>query len=494
MEPKTAPAQQLSRKFRILIHCTIAVLLLTGGTLFADSRPVYHRVRSGDTLSELAVKYRTSVSRLKKWNGIRNGSSIRIGQRLKVGWRKVKSKQVSSSRAAAVSSASTGLRNVYYRVRRGDTLSEIAVKYRTSVSRLRRWNGLKSGSVLHVGKRLKVGVRRGLVWQEISPHTQVRVPGGYNLRKPRSRTFENDHFRAEIFARRFARGEAVYLELLPQTRKDAKAFPAGFSLSYDGKKVPLSRTSFGYSGLFALPPGKAAGRYRLVINADHGGDKGTESKSYVYNLPVAETRFRTHTRRVYLGNYDRPKPELTPEQKQAQKEKWDRRRKLISESSAKKREVFGIWSDNSFSNRLSHPRNLHKITSPFYTKRRTVQWYRKGGKKHFKKPRVRYHEGTDLRGRWGDPIYAMADGKVVCAQRMYFEGNFIVIDHGQGVFTGYMHLSKFNIREGATVQAGQLLGKAGATGATRGAHLHLNLWIRGVPVEPLSLLSLPIRR
>ena len=69
-----------------------------------------------------------------------------------------------------------------------------------------------------------------------------------------------------------------------------------------------------------------------------------------------------------------------------------------------------------------------------------------------------------------------------------------MIDHGNGIFTGYMHLSKFEVREGDRVKAGQLIGESGATGRARGAHLHLNLWIRGTPVDPLSLLSLPVRQ
>lgn len=109
------------------------------------------------------------------------------------------------------------------------------------------------------------------------------------------------------------------------------------------------------------------------------------------------------------------------------------------------------------------------------------------------KPRVRIHKGIDLRARTGTPIYSIADGRVVIAKRMVFEGNFVLVEHGQGIFSGYMHLSKINVRKNKKIRSGQLIGYSGATGAVSGAHLHLLLQIRNVPVDPLSLLSLPVR-
>ena len=99
-----------------------------------------------------------------------------------------------------------------------------------------------------------------------------------------------------------------------------------------------------------------------------------------------------------------------------------------------------------------------------------------------------YHRGVDLRGAEGTPIKAMADGKVVIAQNMYFAGNTVYLDHGQGVISSYAHMSRLDVKPGEMVKAGQQIGLVGATGRVTGPHLHLGLNILGVAVDPLSLV------
>jgi murein DD-endopeptidase len=118
------------------------------------------------------------------------------------------------------------------------------------------------------------------------------------------------------------------------------------------------------------------------------------------------------------------------------------------------------------------------VTSPFYVKRLY------GPKK------VRPHGGIDLRGNVGEPIYAIQSGKVVIAERMYFEGIFTVIDHGNKMFTLYMHQSKLHVKEGDLVQKGDLIGEIGSTGMSTGPHLHLGLKVDGMVLNPLSVLGL----
>jgi murein DD-endopeptidase MepM/ murein hydrolase activator NlpD len=75
---------------------------------------------------------------------------------------------------------------------------------------------------------------------------------------------------------------------------------------------------------------------------------------------------------------------------------------------------------------------------------------------------------------------------------MYFEGNFIVVDHGQGLLSLYLHLSEFKVKEGDQVQAGEVIGLSGGTGRATGAHLHLAIRWQGVYLDPAVLLKLPI--
>lgn len=110
-----------------------------------------------------------------------------------------------------------------------------------------------------------------------------------------------------------------------------------------------------------------------------------------------------------------------------------------------------------------------------------------GGKRMFNGEVRSYHRGTDLRGATGTPVRAIADGKVALAEPMYFSGNVIYIDHGQGVVSLYAHLSEIQVKPGDQVSAGQEIGRVGATGRVTGPHLHLGLVLLGQSVNPLSL-------
>lgn len=104
-------------------------------------------------------------------------------------------------------------------------------------------------------------------------------------------------------------------------------------------------------------------------------------------------------------------------------------------------------------------------------------------------PRSR-HRGVDLRGETGTPILAMGAGKVVIADKYYFSGNVVYIDHGQGVVSLYAHMSSIGVRTGDMVEAGQPIGLVGATGRVTGPHLHLGVNVLGFAVDPFSLLAM----
>lgn len=86
-------------------------------------------------------------------------------------------------------------------------------------------------------------------------------------------------------------------------------------------------------------------------------------------------------------------------------------------------------------------------------------------------------------------IYAVAPGTVVLAEFLDVRGNAVIIDHGWGVYSGYWHQSKLNVKQGDWVQAGQIIGEVGTTGRSNGAHLHLEVWVGGIQVEPLDWLA-----
>lgn len=100
------------------------------------------------------------------------------------------------------------------------------------------------------------------------------------------------------------------------------------------------------------------------------------------------------------------------------------------------------------------------------------------------------HQGLDFRVPAGTEVAATNSGKVILARPLFFEGNCIVIDHGQGLLSLYLHLSEFLINEGDEVKKGQPIGISGGTGRATGPHLHLAVRWQGEYLNPQVLLTL----
>ena len=100
----------------------------------------------------------------------------------------------------------------------------------------------------------------------------------------------------------------------------------------------------------------------------------------------------------------------------------------------------------------------------------------------------RSHQGIDIDGVTGDPVVAAAAGEVIFAGPYAGYGNAVAIDHGDGLRTLYAHLSAFGVRKGNIVAKGQVIGLVGCTGHCFGDHLHFEVLVNGVPVDPLVYL------
>ena len=124
---------------------------------------------------------------------------------------------------------------------------------------------------------------------------------------------------------------------------------------------------------------------------------------------------------------------------------------------------------------ISAPVNLHvvQMSSPF------------GMRIHPKYGVPRWHEGIDLRGAVGTPIYATGPGVVTQARYASGYGNLVEINHGYGYSTRYGHLSRIIVSEGQRVMRGQPIGFMGATGVATGCHLHYEVRLRGITRNPL---------
>ena len=114
----------------------------------------------------------------------------------------------------------------------------------------------------------------------------------------------------------------------------------------------------------------------------------------------------------------------------------------------------------------------HCVNSPFGVKRL-----------HNGKPSGNYHRGLDQASPAATPIHAAASGRVKVAQMFVMHGGTVGIDHGQGLTTHYLHMSKILAQEGQTVKQGDVIGEVGSTGFATGAHLHWGLYLFGVPLN-----------
>jgi len=103
------------------------------------------------------------------------------------------------------------------------------------------------------------------------------------------------------------------------------------------------------------------------------------------------------------------------------------------------------------------------------------------------------HSGLDYAAQTGTPDVAANRGRVALIGDFFFGGRTVALDHGQGLYTLYMHLERVQVAEGALVERGETIGAVGSTGRATGPHLHWGAQLRRARVDPAGLLALPLR-
>lgn len=135
--------------------------------------------------------------------------------------------------------------------------------------------------------------------------------------------------------------------------------------------------------------------------------------------------------------------------------------------------IAGIVAFYIYINRKQKAKALSNIPMPLPVKNVITSEF--GDRVHPVDGIEKFHNGIDIRGAVGDPVYAPADGRVSSIYTNDAGGNQLIIKHDNGYTTGYAHLSKYHVKSGDRVVKGQLIAEIGNTGKTTGSHLHLTL-------------------
>jgi biotin carboxyl carrier protein len=269
--------------------------------------------------------------------------------------------------------------------------------------------------------------------------------------------------------------ESEGLEGFPPAIQSAGYSPRNFIQGHTNVirvKAPQGTEISGSLGDYPLHFFSQNGETYLALQGLHAKEStGLKQLSIFGTLPDGTPFAHTQMVEVISGNYgyrdivgvpaETVGVEITEQETQALKEYTD----LASETK--------YWSGNFYE---PVPSNLFGAYSAYFGNRRS---YNGSGYYYF-------HSGLDYFSQLGGEIYAAAPGKVVYTGSLLLHGNTTLIDHGWGVFTLYAHQSEILVQVGQQVKAGQLVGKVGSTGRSTGAHLHVEVWVGGIQVDPLD--------
>jgi len=430
----------------------------------APQLPATHVVLEGETLFTIAELYGASVESLQLLNNIDDPELIFIGQEL-------------SLPGGEGEGAAT-----IHTIQLGDSLESLAAAYQTTETEIASSNWLISREIMVVGKPLVIVSETGSVVPETIFGTAYIVkPGdtsltisaqyglppssliaandlpyptyllpGHRLRIPADDVYQilpGNWSRMRLFPLPLAQGAsaAVYIENIGQGFD-----PAG---QVAGQELQFTPEAGGFVALIGIDAFTAPGIYTVELT-----DQSRASKPFFQNILLESSNFGLQTITVPADKQSLLAPEIRQNE------------------DAFLATIYNVIEGGSV---WTAPFTL-PISNTFITAGYGDARSYNGG------PIEIYHTGIDLSGAIGAKIYAPAPGKVVLSQTLTLRGNSLIINHGLGVMTGYYHLSKILVEEGESIGAGQVIAEAGSTGLSSGPHLHWDLRIRNVPVDPLQ--------
>lgn len=459
-------------RFFVLLLSTVILIIFYSPAFAQDGETdePYYIVQEGDSLWGIAARFGIDVEDLQLANDINDTSQISVGMRLVipgltgVEWRldtivvMYGETLRSLSRNYAISESALAQLNRLIspaELYAGATLIVpfIENQYSSSVGRtiLTPGQSLLELAVLHVDDAWKIALQNSLsnTWSAV-PGSGLDVAGKSSADAPAG------------LPEAVTKVEIDPLVMIQGGTEVVKVYvPQGVTLrgSLGDRTLNFFTQEYGYvalQGIHALLP---TGLYALTLKGELPND---QSFAFSQNVLVRDANF------PYDPSLEVDPVTVDPAITEPEKKLWE---SLGAPVTMEKR-----WQ-GVFASPV--PNDFRDCWTSLFGNRRSYN----GG------PYDSFHSGLDFCGRVGTELYAAAPGKVVYTDMLTVRGGVIVIDHGWGVYTAYDHLSESFVQVGESVQPGQLIGLGGATGRTTGPHLHWEVWVGGVQVNPVDWLE-----
>ncbi len=235
--------------------------------------------------------------------------------------------------------------------------------------------------------------------------------------------------------------------------------PESISLLVNGQAQPFYPTGNGYRALLGTDPSSSTGTHQVKLTATYQGGFATTSTS---GFTLQPGSFATRTITLPTNKTPLLSPAVGAQEVN------------LSESALSTRTLDQLWQGP-----FTLPLGNAPIDSPYGywgVYNGTPEWF---------------HEGVDFTAAAGAPVHASATGVVVLSKALPRGGNTVIINHGQGVLSEYLHLETMAVQAGQTVTQGQIVGTVGSTGLTTGPGLHWAVFVNGIPVNPLLWATAP---
>ncbi len=436
---EVAKANGITDNDSIVVGQRLIIPLIQG----LPDEPLSHTALAGETIHSIATAYGKTADELLSLNGLAEDAEVYVGQRLVIVPGELEAEPAptsvqagaeetspSSSQPLSPSAANPLLADpnfaFFHTVEAGDTVFDIGMRFNMTVSDIARENNLQDPTQISIGQRLLIpGIEPPRLAQDLPDIVTSFTIDPLILEEGRTARF-----------------------------KVQTSVPVQVSGSFLGQELRIlaSEDYRFHNVLVGIPMFTGQDIYRLRL--DLADEEGT-AVSIAANLQIIAGGYGYQN--ITINNTELLSPAIESEELALMS-------RVTSPFSEEK-----YWEAS-----LSLP-----AAATMNARFGTLRSY--NGSAY-----DRYHRGVDFAGATGTAVLAAADGIIVLADTLNIRGRTTVIDHGWGLYTVYAHQNSIQVNLGEQVTSGQVIGAIGSTGRSTGPHLHWEVWLHGVNVDPLQ--------